>query len=111
MKAVEILREARRRGIELIANGDKIKLRSPDGALDDSLRDELARNKPAILDLLKGPELCPEGRPLTCCACGSPNWWTNATHPGWHCSYCVERPEPFLQGRIVIVNGGMWSRH
>ena len=111
MKAVEILREARRRGIELVANGDKIKLRWPDGALDDSLRAALARYKPAILDLLKGPRLSADGLPLDCCGCGSPNWWISDLHPNWACSYCYSRPEPFRQGRVVIVNGGLWARH
>ena len=111
MNVAFFLRGIRERGIEVTANGAQLRLRAPDGLLDDSLRQDLARYKDDILELLKGPRLCDRGLPLDCCACGSPNWWKSAARQGWHCSYCEPRPEPFAQGRAVIVNSGHWGKH
>ena len=51
----EALQEARRRGIELTPVGQILRLRWPEGALDEELRRELKKHKPEILALLKEP--------------------------------------------------------
>ena len=54
MTATEILREARRRGVELQIEGrDQIRYRAPAGALEDGLLDEIRRNKPDLLQALR----------------------------------------------------------
>ncbi len=112
MRPADLVREARERGVELNVDGERLLIRAPAGVLDDELRAALKTHKPAILQILSGPRLDQDGRPLDqCCACGSPGWWTSDTSPGWHCSHCVPRPEPFMQGRIVVVHSGHWGKH
>jgi hypothetical protein len=60
----------------------------------------------------ESPYLDPQGLPLDQCpTCGCPSWWTSHVSPGWHCASCTPRPEPFMQGRIVVVAGGEWLIH
>lgn len=111
MTPLETLRTARQRGILLSATGDKLQVTAPPGALDGQLRDALGRNKPAILQMLLGPRLDDSGVPVEHCrACGSPNWWAAQDKPLWRCSYCHNRPEPFI-GRSVVVASGEWGIH
>jgi hypothetical protein len=111
----ETLDAARSRGIRLGARGDALRVVAPAGTLDAELQAALVRSKPAILQLLAGPTLDEAGRPTEHCrACGCPNWWTSATHSGWHCSACEPRPESFnldYTGRVVVVDAGAWAKH
>ena len=98
------------RHIRVTTHRGKLRLR-PARAIDAELLEALRRHKLAIIALLTVPDVGDEGLPTAQCrGCGSPNWWTSNAFPGWHCSYCVERPEPFRQGRIVVVCGGEWGR-
>ena len=54
MTAHEALQEAQSRGIVLTPVGPILRLRWPEGALDEELRRELMRHKPEILALLRG---------------------------------------------------------
>ncbi len=111
MTAHETLKAARARGITIQVAGDKLHI-APAAAVDRALRDALAAHKAELLKLLGGATLDTSGRPIDQCrACGCPNWWTSDASPGWHCSSCIPRPEPFRQGRIVVVAGGEWLLH
>lgn len=110
MTPSEVLREARERGIELSINGDKLKLRAPEGALDAALHDALTAHKPAILEILRGPPVGLDGLPAGCCTCGSPSWWDDRVYGRWRCSHCDSRPEAFV-GRSCVVNEGHWGKH
>lgn len=106
----EVLTLARDRGLHLEANGDKLRV-IPAEALTEDIRSLLLATKPALLQLLAGPRI-EDGAPAEHCrSCGSPNWWTSHARPGWHCSYCDPRPEPFMQGRIAVIASGEWARH
>jgi len=108
----ELLRTCAERYLTLSvsASGDKLVV-APADAVDQELRARLLAAKPALLQILAGPRL-EDGLPAEhCAACGSPSWWTSNERPGWHCAYCDARPDPFRQGRIVIVAAGAWGRH
>jgi hypothetical protein len=113
MTPAELLRRCAERGLTVSVSEDRTKLRIvPTQKLDPDLRAALVAHKPVLLQLLAGPPLAADGLPAEHCrACGSPNWWTSAARPGWHCSYCDERPEPFTQGRVVVIAAGAWGRH
>ena len=53
MMVVDLLEELRRRGIQLWAEGDKLRFRAPDQALTPELRAELAARKTEILSFLQ----------------------------------------------------------
>lgn len=55
MTPVELLVTARAAGIRLEVQGDRLVYRAPKGALTPELRDQLVRNKPALLNLLAQP--------------------------------------------------------
>jgi hypothetical protein len=106
----ETLKLARARGISIEVVGDKLRI-APAAAVDPLLRDALTLHKMKLLQMLAGPRLDEERRPLDQCAtCGCPTWWqTNSQE--WHCDYCEPRPRPFLQGRVVVTAGGEWLVH
>jgi hypothetical protein len=110
MTPQETLRLARARGITIEVAGEKLRI-APAGAVDSALREALAAHKAELLRLL-GPTLDGSGLPIHQCAfCGCPSWWTWDASPGWHCASCTPRPEPFMQGRSVVVAGGEWLMH
>jgi hypothetical protein len=111
MTPVELIQVARAKGIELTADDDKLRVRAPTGALDSDLRNALTRHKPAIIRLLAGPATDHNGPTEHCRICGSPNWWQSNGSPTWHCGHCEPWPQPFTQGRTVVVAGGEWSKH
>ena len=53
MTAVALLDELRRRGIEVGAEGDRLRLHAPTGAVDASIRDRVVTHKASILALLR----------------------------------------------------------
>jgi hypothetical protein len=53
MTPISVLTEARRLGISLAAEGERLTFRAPSGALSSALRSELVANKGALLDLLR----------------------------------------------------------
>jgi len=55
MTPTQLLMECRRHGIELSANGDKLRVVAEKGAITDELREALRRHKPALMELLRGP--------------------------------------------------------
>jgi hypothetical protein len=110
MTAQEVLRLARARGITIEVAGNRLRI-APATAVDSVLRDALTAHKSELVKLL-GTTLDASGSPVDQCrSCGCPSWWTSNTSPGWHCSSCSPRPEPFTQGRIVVVAGGQWLFH
>ncbi len=56
MTLQELLQTVKERNIALVADGDLLRYRAPEGALDDDLKDELRRHKPEILAVLKARE-------------------------------------------------------
>ena len=65
MTVHEVLRETQRRGILLTPEGTSLRFRGPKGALNEELKRELVRHKPAIIVLLgEGPSTYP------CTTCG-----------------------------------------
>ena len=52
MTAVEVLHEARRLGIKLTPNGDRLRYRGPPGVITRDLLTELKRHKPDLIALL-----------------------------------------------------------
>ncbi len=52
MNLRDVLEQAEVAGVELLAEGDNLRLRCPAGALSDELRALLAEHKPAILERL-----------------------------------------------------------
>ncbi|MFL6236364.1 MAG: amino acid adenylation domain-containing protein [Thermoanaerobaculia bacterium] len=65
--ALEILAELRRRGIEVLLEGGRLKLRAPKGSLPDELRTALAARRDEVVDLLRraqGGESSPRSRPV-----------------------------------------------
>ena len=63
MTTLEFLAEIRRRGIELWVEGDKLRYRSPRGALPPVLRDELVRRKGEVLAFLRPATHAPSVMP------------------------------------------------
>jgi len=53
MSAVELLTELQRRGVQVTAEGDRLKIKGPRGAVSPELRQRLAASKPAMLAVLK----------------------------------------------------------
>jgi hypothetical protein len=110
MTARETLATCVERGISVSIHDGKLRL-APAAAVDPDLLEDLRCHKSAIIELLAGPAVDHEGLPFEQCrVCGAPNWWSSDAFPGWHCSYCLDRPEPFWQGRVVVVCGGQWGR-
>jgi hypothetical protein len=51
--ATLVLQECARRGVLLTATGDRLRVDAPPGAVTDALRQALAREKPAIIEVLQ----------------------------------------------------------
>jgi hypothetical protein len=59
--AAAILTRLRTAGVSIAVAGGKVLLNGPEEALGDDILDEVRTHKPEILELLKTPELSPEG--------------------------------------------------
>ncbi len=59
MNAVALLAEARRRGIELWADGDRLRYEAPEGVLTAELRKSLSDHREDLLSLLRGARAIP----------------------------------------------------
>lgn len=59
MSAVELLTELESRGVHITADGDRLRIRAPKGAITPELRERLEQNKPEIISALmpSRPEL------------------------------------------------------
>src|SRR5215210_4040649 len=91
MNASLLLEDLQGRGITLAANGDRLIIDAPKGALTDELRQVLAAHKLEILALLGG-----EPRPTRpCFSCRSARWRrrTPERGGGWLCGACHPAPE------------------
>ncbi|MDP9457096.1 MAG: hypothetical protein CYG60_22190 [Actinobacteria bacterium] len=53
MKARDLVADLRRRGVELVPDGDRVIVDAPAGVIDERVRELLAENKPAIVKLLQ----------------------------------------------------------
>ena len=92
-----LLAELTRRGVELWAEGERLRYRAPRGAMAPELFETLRAHKAALLEVLRD---VPRG---PCYACGHRDWWRRPGGP-WTCAVChppavapVERvtwPEP-----------------
>ncbi|AGC47284.1 non-ribosomal peptide synthetase [Myxococcus stipitatus DSM 14675] len=65
MKMGELLAELNRRGLEVWAEGENLKLRGPKGAAGEELRNLLAGHKQELLTLLRERHRANEERPIT----------------------------------------------
>lgn len=65
MKMGELLAELNRRGLEVWAEGEQLKLRGPKGAAGEELRNLLAGHKQELLALLRERQRANEERPIT----------------------------------------------
>ena len=54
MSPIELLSRLRERGVQLIVDGERLRVRAPQGAIDAELQAELAGQKAAILAILRG---------------------------------------------------------
>ncbi len=54
MTIVDLLSQLREAGIQLTLDGDKLKIKAPQGALTDELKEQLKQNKEAIIAFLQG---------------------------------------------------------
>lgn len=54
MTIVDLLSHLREVGVQLTLDGDKLKIKAPQGALTDELKDQLKQNKEAIIAFLQG---------------------------------------------------------
>jgi len=101
MNANLLLDKLKRRGIALAANGDRLTIEAPKGALTDELRQALMDHKPELLGLLSG-----EPRPTRpCFSCRSQCWRRRPPERGgrWLCGACHPDQErlqrEWLEGR------------
>ena len=90
MTPVELLDEARCRGIALEPDGDWLIYRGPKGAMTPELKDALVESKGEVLAYLKANCLT--------CVC-PPNWW--------HCR--LELDCPSCRGAVCATCGGCLS--
>ena len=102
MSARAVLDLARRHGVALRHEGDRVRWSAPSDLADDTLDDlldHLRKNKADILSALTGPPLDAAGVPDGACpACrGRLFWRLPAAHPDhsprdWHCHECDPVP-------------------
>jgi hypothetical protein len=107
MTPAELLKAVRARGIEITTDGAKLHL-APATAVDSVLRAELLRHKRAIIEMLRGPALAPDGGPAAQCGhCGCPTWW-RGIDATWHCDHCEPRADQAC--KVFVVAGGAWGK-
>ena len=64
MSATEQLARRRTLGVELWADGDRLRVRAPTGVMTPELRAELAENKTELLEILSAPDPGPQRSPI-----------------------------------------------
>jgi hypothetical protein len=99
--ANRLLHELHRRGVELVANGDRLRY-SPKSAVTVELHDQIVRHKPELLALLRTPVVAGDSsktdhkrsgtnaEPRPCYCCGSREFWALAHVLHWVCAGCHE---------------------
>ena len=56
MSAAELLTELQTQGVQITADGDRLRIRAPRGTMTPELRERLAKSKPDILAALSMPD-------------------------------------------------------
>jgi len=92
-----LLAELARRGVDMWAEGERLRYRAPRGALAPELLEALRAHKAALVGLLR------DAPRDACYACGHRDWWRRPGGP-WTCAVChppavepvdrVKRPAP-----------------
>ena len=76
-----LLAELARRGVDVWAEGERLRYRAPRGALTPALLGALRAHKAELLEALRpGPQ-------EACHACGHRDWWRRPGGP-WTCAVC-----------------------
>ncbi len=108
MSAAELLTELQHRGVQVTAEGDRLKIRGPRGAVTPELRERLAASKPDVIAALKMP-VRPELNRVCRRACAGLNvdparlasFLTVAEDPAWCTERCARRlAERMAEGMI-----------
>ena len=117
MTAADLLRELEGAGVRLQADGDKLRVRAPRGALTPVLRTALQARKVEIVAALQartGGHLVraaleagavPVRRELgRCFTCGGRRWWRRAAAAGggWTCRTCHPPANPALVAEEAV---------
>jgi hypothetical protein len=86
-----LLVELRQRGVEVVADGDRLRYR-PTSLVPPELHERIVRLKPDLLVLLRtrapASEHRCDGRTVPCRCCGSTDFWALARVGNWVCGRC-----------------------
>ncbi len=91
LEAIEVLEEARRLGVHLVAVDDRV-VYAPKPLATPDLLDRIRKHEEAILAILRGVEPLPNA-PIVCPECPSKSFWLPKTGSRWLCSTCTPPPD------------------
>jgi len=87
MSAAALLRQLNVAGVALEVCDGKLRVNAPRGAITADLREQLARHKAAVLELLM-VSVDDEGLPDVPCVCGGRSFWRPDRNVSWRCLAC-----------------------